>query len=73
MKRKKKEETAEVEIIYGEESIETMDEGEREIICMHLFDEMIEFYQRNPDKYEEILKENKKLQLKAKSKKGPLL
>ena len=71
--KKKKEETAEVEIIYGVESIETMDEGEREILCMHLFDEMIEFYQRNPDKYKEILKENKNHQLKTKSKKGLLL
>ena len=63
---KKKEETAEVEIIFGEESIDAMSEDEREIICMHLFDEMVEFYQRNPDKYKEILKENKIHQLIAK-------
>ena len=63
---KKKEETAEVEIIFGEESIDAISEDEREIICMHLFDEMVEFYQRNPDKYKEILKENKIHQLIAK-------
>ena len=63
---KKKEETAEVEIIFGEESIDAMSEDEREIICMHLFDEMVEFYQRNQDKYKEILKENKIHQLIAK-------
>ena len=66
IKMKKKEETAEVEIIFGEESIDAMSEDEREIICMHLFDEMVEFYQRNPDKYKEILKENKIHQLIAK-------
>ena len=46
-----------------------MDEGEREIICMHLLDEMVEFYQRNPDKYEEILKESKKQRQRFKLKK----
>lgn len=66
IKMKKKEETAEVEIIFGEESIDAMSEDEREIICMHLFDEMVEFYQRNQDKYKEILKENKIHQLIAK-------
>lgn len=60
MNKKKKEETPKVEIIYGEESIDTMSEDEREIICMHLFEEMAEFYHKNQDKYAEILKESKK-------------
>lgn len=56
--KKTKEPTTEteVEIIFGDEPIDCMTVEELAVISMHLFDELILFYNKHPDKYQEFLK-----------------
>ena len=46
---------AEVEIVFGDEPIDCMTVEELAVISMHLFDELILFYDKHPDKYQEFL------------------
>ena len=49
----------EVEIIFGDEPIDCMTVEELAVISMHLFDELILFYEKHPEKYGELLKKTK--------------